>query len=518
MRFLKKVLVLCVAFACTSTMVFADTQETTSKKITQETTSSVEGTNSEKKTTSSDETTTAKETTSSDETTKEETTSVEETTSKKDSATKKDLDLSGFKEANIKDYICVYKDNLYVKVGCKYCFVYSDNKSFYDKYISSGAKKFTADELNEYIRKEDNYRGVGDALDFGYIGHSLQSMSEGDYKNLYAFIKEGDTLLSLGSYSFNELEKLLAQDLDKKEPEVKYTVELNKDNKAVVKVTYKTVGYNTKIRGIEIVDEDGAIYGSYKPNKKDSKSGKCSFILSSNAKFIIKTQYDISSYTETDLVIDCIKSDTNLNPDDDVYDVDSPVITYSDFPKSASDPVEITIFTDEPAVINFDGNVTKDYVTELKVTLEFNGTYYINAIDKAGNETETNLKVSFFDEGDDGDKETQKQPDVIWSDENRDSYWEEIGLGGEDDGNGDGDNGGDADSSGSNNGSSSNENKLPQTGGRPLTYFIIIGSLLSVGGIAIFKLAMRKKLSLSNGSVIEGAGSDSDDSNTTDTK
>lgn len=93
-------------------------------------------------------------------------------------------------------------------------------------------------------------------------------------------------------------------------------------------------------------------------------------------------------------------SDAGGTEDNAPKDTTPPVITFSELPKagttSLSKPEKITVYTDEPAQINFNGHVSNGYVTEFEVTVEYNATYYCTALDEAGNRSELNIDITCF--------------------------------------------------------------------------------------------------------------------------
>lgn len=202
----------------------------------------------------------------------------------------------------------------------------------------------------------------------------------------------------------------------------------------------------------------------------------------------------VDTYTgggEAEIKVTGLKDTSPQEEESLAGDIKAPNITFSELPKTAyeGDEVEITMYSDEPAVLFFDGKSSKELVTEMKVTVSYNKNYNYSATDEAENTKDGKLKISFFkDESDD---------EEIVSDDNRDSYWDEVNK----------NNGYKPNSSSS----SSDETELPQTGGISLLASLLGGVAVIGAGVllALKETSKRKKVVNESNNETENVNDDS---------
>lgn len=294
-------------------------------------------------------------------------------------------------------------------------------------------------------------------------------------------VKDGNKIKYVGTFKstadLNKLDDYLDYSKDTK---VKLTLKDKTGKSATIHVEYeldKTFiendPYGSELRSISLFENDSHI-----ETRLPSDEDAFDFTVDSNGTYKVVVNTFAGSGEATIKV-------TNI---DEVYpemedpltkDTKAPKITFSEFPKSAikGDEVEITMYSDEPAILYFNGKVSKKLVTEMKVTVKSNNSYGYRATDKAYNTSDGKLKISFFkDESDD---------EEIVSDDNRDSYWDEVNK-----------NNGYNSNSSSSSSSSSDETELPQTGGISLVSSLLGGVAVIGAGVllALKETSKRKKV------------------------
>ena len=132
------------------------------------------------------------------------------------------------------------------------------------------------------------------------------------------------------------------------------------------------------------------------------------------------------------------------------------------------------MYSDEPAILNFNGVSSNDYVTEMKFSVSENGEYTYQAQDKSCNTTSTTLKVEFF-------------KDNTLDDFDRDSFWDDPITSG-----------------------------LPQTGSTGFYTLIVLGLALVVGGAFFVYKGRKKKLNTIENNETSEEKSDDTESKTED--
>lgn len=102
-------------------------------------------------------------------------------------------------------------------------------------------------------------------------------------------------------------------------------------------------------------------------------------------------------YVDINLTSD---SDAGETEDNTPKDTTPPTITFSELPKagtvSRSEPVKITVYTDEPAFIYFNGQTSDDFVTEYTFEVTYNCQFTVSARDKSNNFGKKDIVIDFF--------------------------------------------------------------------------------------------------------------------------
>lgn len=324
--------------------------------------------------------------------------------------------------------------------------------------------------------------------DYGFTSKSFS------YKDSFSvLVKDGKSIKYVGTFKSTSDLARLDDYLDySKDVKVKLTLKDKTSTSSTIHIDYEldkafveNDPYGSELSSISLFENDSHI-----ETRSDIDESSFDFVVDSNGTYKVVVSTFAGSGEATIKV-------TNI---DEVYpemedpltkDTKAPKITFSEFPKSAikGDEVEITMYSDEPAILYFNGKVSKKLVTEMKVTVKSNNSYGYRATDKAYNTSDGKLKISFFkDESDD---------EEIVSDDNRDSYWDEVNK----------NNGYTSNSSSS----SSDETELPQTGGISLVASLLGGVAVIGAGVllALKETSKRKKVVNKSNNETENVNDDS---------
>lgn len=386
------------------------------------------------------------------------------------------LDLSNFSDVELKDIGGVYEDTLYLLNGYSYFVLYSDGTKFYNNSFEedkgSTFSEISASQASKFINDKDNYNLFNRSGKY-YCVDELTNLDSGSVKGFYLFMYDSkkDRFYNAGFYkSATSMRDIAKLDLSTKLPTLSATITEKTKTYAKVEVEYASES------GVSSIvccngESDVVILGT-----EDGKEleGKVTFVLRANGDYTIEgynSPYMSKDFDHSEIKIkidnisDEVIEDSVENPDNKV-----PKVTFSKLPKSAPKGTKtaITMYSDEPAILNFYGTSSSDYVTEMTVYVDSNDTYTYSAMDKSGNITNGSLRVKFFSTNamTFGDRNSSDR-DSFWSDYNNGDY-----------------------NNGSNGGSNNSDSKLPQTGTIGFVMLILLG--LTAVGIGAFFLIKTK--------------------------
>lgn len=390
------------------------------------------------------------------------------------------LDLSKFKTVELKEVAGSDGEAMYMKNGLKYLFLYKDDDKFY-RYVDE--KVQASDSLNGEIEYEDTKVlkeiPISDVTDFinnpqnysesYYVGDGeyvcIQSISELKQnckdKSFYAFFCKGDELYNAGYYnSFDDVIKSSELGFSLKLPELQLSVEKG-ESSANIKVDFKC---ESGVSSVICRYSDGTVMQNYTVPDSDIYGGSCTFEVTTNEKFTIEAYnnfyYSVDEeHTSQEVEINGLVA--NMPKFATSTDSKAPKITFSKLPKSAltNSEVEVTMYSNEPARLVFNGQASDGYVKKMKVKVKCNGKYTYSATDKSSNLKDGKLNIKFFKDAEGFD------------DANRDNFWNNP-----------------------NSPISAITSKLPQTGSVGWYWMIAFGvALVGVGGFVVFKATKSRK-------------------------
>lgn len=412
---------------------------------------------------------------------------------------KDDIDLSKFdKVKDVTKYAGVSDDYIYIANSNSYLFIYYDETDDCFCYISKPDDKdekfVKIDDLNSFITDSKNYSSADGNYNYVYYDYK-DTMNNRQLKSFYLFILNDNKFYNLGFYKdFDDFAKNKL-DMSDKKPVLDVKIKDGKKNTKDIVVNYKSGNTASPVKCINLYlkldDEDYIELDSRDIDLKDGNKGSVTFSVDTNDMYIIKCTADPSYFSDDltevyEFTVKDLKTDTDKLLNKINKDKKAPKITFSKFPKSAIDgnEVEITMYSDEKALLGFNGNFSDDNVKEFKVTVIKNGDYSYYAEDSVGNKTEGTLKIDFFKEDNSNINST------TITDSNRDSYWEDANKDIEEYNNNKGTTTND---SSSNSGNNNKEGKLPQTGLPEISVFILIGLFLVLIGASLLASEKFKK-------------------------
>lgn len=377
---------------------------------------------------------------------------------------------------NISDYACITEDlkknsdnSIMIKSGYNYLIVYEN----------------TEGDISVEVTEQPN-------LTLGSISDIADSMfqtspSSADYNetnikfNLgtaHVLVKDGKDTIYVGSFSSKN--DIPVKDLSYNVlPKVTLSIKSPTSDSAVIHAEYSlddkfksNVPNQAVIVSVELWTGDDC----KERISVDSDSTSTDFTVSSNGKYKVKAITYISECMSDEIEVSGIKTSTPEEDAEKNADTTAPKVTFSVFPDSAlnNTSTELTMYSDEPAILNFNGVSSNDYVTEMKFSVSENGEYNYQAQDKSGNTTSTTLKVEFF-------------KDNTLDDFDRDSFWDDPITSG-----------------------------LPQTGSIGFYTLIVLGLALVVGGAFFVYKGRKKKLNTIENNETSEEQSDDTESKTED--
>lgn len=405
------------------------------------------------------------------------------------------LDIANFKNANIKDFLGWYENSIYANPKYGYCILtYSDSKYIKElKFVGFDEPEEVVyydslKDVNKYISDKSNYTFTDGESKFWQWQVDTSNPADREwvnYEGLCIFATDGKGYYNLGSYSsYYDIKSYSEWDLSPKKENFKIS------NQKVTLTEFKNTAFYTadwdyqgNSISVYVKDANGDICIT-SPNC-NTANNKIEILFENNGTYTLCVENaSLTDYVEggiytEEIVVDCIMSfdDIFANPDPT-----APVITFGEV-KYIDGNYELMIYTDEPCIISCEANVSTDFVTEFKyITPSAVLPLSVTAMDKNNNMTEVTYEIKPSDK-DPYFNPDETQSNLEWSDENRDTYWDNYIY---------------AEGSPSDNiHSSGNVNKedddLPQTGGKPLVFFIILGFVLTIGGFVIVKYTMKKK-------------------------
>lgn len=391
------------------------------------------------------------------------------------------LDLSKFITVDLKDVGGVYDGNFYMKNGLKYLFLYKDDDSYYrfvnerikvdnpeegeDEYFDGQVlRKINTSDINSFVSNTDNYISstYTGGKEYTLIDGTVQLKERCENKSFYAFFCRGTELIYAGYYnSFDDLSKYSKITFTVQLPQLNISVEKG-DGCAKINVEFSS---EDGVRSVLCRYSDGAVKEEYTVPDSDIYKGKYTFEVTSNETFKIEGYnnyfYSVDEeHTSKEVVVDCV-SQTAPELVSNKTSNKAPKVTFSKLPKSAlvNSDVEITMYSDKPAKLVFNGQASDGYVKKMKVKVTCNGKYAYSASDKDSNQKSGKLNVKFFKNG------------RAFDDEDRDNFWNNP-----------------------NSPISTITSKLPQTGSVGWYWMIAFGvALVGVGGFVVFKATKSRK-------------------------
>lgn len=389
------------------------------------------------------------------------------------------LDLSKFKTVELKEVAGSDGEAMYMRNSLKYLFLYKDGDKFYRyvdekvqasdslngeiEYVDTKVlKEISISDVTDFINNPQNYSGSY------YVGGGeyvcIQSISELKQnckdKSFYAFFCKGDELYNAGYYnSFDDVIKSSELDFSLKLPELQLSVEKG-ESSANIKVDFKC---ESGVSSVICRYSDGTVMQNYTVPDSDIYDGSCTFEVTTNEKFTIEAYnnfyYSVDEeHTSQEVEIDGLVA--NMPKFATSTDSKAPKITFSKLPNSEmnGNNIEITMYSNEPAQLVFNGQASDGYVKKMKVTVSSNGTYIYKASDKSSNIKDGKLKVNLFKDA------------TAFDDMDRDSFWNSD-----------------------NSFISTVASNLPQTGSVGWYTLIVIGvALVGGGAFAVFKVRKKK--------------------------
>ena len=381
------------------------------------------------------------------------------------------LDLSKFKSVDLKDVGGVYNGNLCIKNQYSYFLLYADKDSFYvwksktneDDTVDNVFADIPVDEANKYINDKSYYNTSYGYDDDYSVVDSISSLSENSKnKKFYILLADDNGYYNLGIFdSYEDLEKISKLDLSTKLPELSASVN-KEESSADIVVKFSS---SSGVSSIVCKDSNGDVVKTYDVPDEYYKGGACIFTVYNNDTYKIEgyNNYYISDdekHSTIDVKVEGLVKSTPKEAT--VKSAEAPKITFSKLPKSAlaGSDVEITMYSDKPAKLVFNGQTSEGYVKKMKVKVNCNRKYFYSATDKNSVSKDGKLKVSFF-----------KNPKGF-NDADRDNFWNNP------------------DSP-----VSAITSKLPQTGSLGWYWMIAIGLVLvGVGGFVVFKTTKSRKM------------------------
>lgn len=389
---------------------------------------------------------------------------------------------SGITSADIKNYGGIKDNKFYLKNGISFYALYTDTDSFYsiiknddeDEYY----EQLDSTSITEILSDSNNFIDCNRDGDYFYIG-DISELDSKKYKSFYLFIYDNDKLYNLGYFdSVGSIkDKSVITDTVSK-PVLNVYLEAVDSSSVNIKTEYSAD--NCKIYAIVYTLDDNDL-SIIRLTGDDQINGNTSLNVKTNGKYTIKAYttpylYKDDEHIEFDIDVNSIKTSTPEEDAEKDADTTAPKVTFSAFPDSAlnTTSTELTMYSDEPAILNFNGVSSNDYVTEMKFSVSENGEYNYQAQDKSGNTTSDSLKVEFFKNN-------------VLDDFDRDSFW------------------GDPITS-----------VLPQTGSVGFYTLIILGLALVVGGGFFVYKGRKKKLNTIENNETSEEQSDDTESKTED--
>ena len=381
------------------------------------------------------------------------------------------LDLSKFKTVDLKDVGGVHDGNFYLRDGLTYLFAYYDSSSYYiytksGDYSDDSFKSISVDNLSNYILSKENYTnciyGSRDGYTLLDTTNSLNINSRG--MNFYILLTDGSNFYNAGKYSnFNDLVKYSEIKFSDGLPVLDVSVEKESNTTASIIVKFSS---SIGVRSLVCRFEDGDIKENYDVPEDDFKDGVYSFKVTTNGTYKIEGYNqvyldDSDTHSSIDVVVEGLEDMKPNEVSNTSKDTKAPKVTFSKLPKSAlvNSDVEITMYSDKPAKLVFNGQASDGYVKKMKVKVTCNGKYAYSASDKDSNQKSGKLNVKFFKNG------------RAFEDEDRDNFWNNP-----------------------NSPISTITSKLPQTGSVGWYWMIAFGvALVGVGGFVVFKATKSRK-------------------------
>lgn len=384
--------------------------------------------------------------------------------------------------SDIKNYGGIKDNKFYLKNGISFYALYTDTDSFYsfiknedeDEYY----EQLDSASITEILSDSDNFIECNRDGDYFYIG-DISDIDSKKYKSFYLFIYDNNNLYNLGYFdSVGSIkDKSVITDTVSK-PVLNVHLEAVDSSSVTINTEYSTD--NCKIYAIVYTLDDNDL-SILRLTGDDQINGNTSLNVKTNGKYTIKAYttpylYKDDEHIEFDIDVNSIKTSTPEEDAEKNADVNAPKVTFSAFPDSAlnNTSTELTMYSDEPAILNFNGVSSNDYVTEMKFSVSENGEYNYQAQDKSGNTTSTTLKVEFF-------------KDNTLDDFDRDSFWDDPITSG-----------------------------LPQTGSIGFYTLIVLGLALVVGGAFFVYNGRKKKLNTIENNETSEEQSDDTESKTED--
>lgn len=397
--------------------------------------------------------------------------------------------LSSFEEVeNSADYVGTTKSLLetnetVAKFNTNYTYLIlsKDSKGYY----------YMTELGEEYVKTAKDVKNAEFLTMFGDFGFSSNYFSFDD--SFTILVKDGKDIKYVGTYtSVSELSRLDDFLNYSRDAKVSLTTKDKTSTSVTIHVDYELDDayklndpYGAELRKITLYNGEDEV---------EVHTGKDDNPYDFTVEFNSTYRVVVDTYTgggEAKIKVTGLKDTSPQEEESLAGDTKAPNITFSELPKTAyeGDEVEITMYSDEPAVLFFDGKSSKKLVTEMKVTVSYNKNYNYSATDESDNTKDGKLKISFFkDESDD---------EEIVSDDNRDTYWDEVNK-----------NNGYTDSSSS---SSSDETELPQTGGISLVSSMLGGIAVLGAGVllALKETSKSKKVANESSNETESVTADS---------
>lgn len=390
--------------------------------------------------------------------------------------------------SDIKNYGGIKDNKFYLKNGISFYALYTDTDSFYSVIKNEDEDEYyeqlDSASITEILSDSDNFIECNRDGDYFYIG-DISELDSKKYKSFYLFIYDNDKLYNLGYFdSVGSIkDKSVITDTVSK-PVLNVHLEAVDSSSVTINTEYSTD--NCKIYAIVYTLDDNDL-SIIRLTGEDQIKGNTSLNVKTNGKYTIKAYttpyvYKEDEHIEFDIDVNSIKTSTPEEDAEKNADTTAPKVTFSAFPDSALNgtDIELIMYSDEPAILNFNGVSSNDYVTEMKFSVSENGDYSYQAQDKNGNTESDSLKVEFF------------KSSTLLNDSNRDSFWEDLFQG------------------------EPINSGLPKTGSVGFYTLIVLGSALVTGGVLFVYRGRKKKLNKLENSEISKEQSDGNESKTDD--